>query len=122
MGDRKSGYAAPRTLRLVGLIGMGLSYPLWSLFWSLFLIQGAMAAEIVRWVDADGVVQFTDPQFATTDATVVKVHPANAMVVPSATPQPSKGRPVFTKISRAAKQNKRGWRGYRSQHNRRRRR
>jgi len=80
--------------------------------------QGVAATEIVRWVDTDGVTQFTDPQFAAAPATVVYVQPANGMVVPSGVPPSQASGPSFTKISMPPKKNKRGWRGYQSSRNR----
>jgi hypothetical protein len=99
MGDRRSN----RRLLTI-LVGLGLC-------------NQAVAADIVRWVDADGVTQFTDPQLAAASATVVHVQPTNAMVVPTGAPQSNSRGPVFTKISRPAKKNKRGWRGYQSGRN-----
>lgn len=85
------------------------------------------AGEIVRWVDAQGVTQFTDAHLAAPAALaeIVDVQPANGMVVPTGAPPSSVGRPSFTKISRPPKKNKRGWRGYqttrkRNSHSRRR--
>ncbi|MDH3641218.1 MAG: DUF4124 domain-containing protein [Gammaproteobacteria bacterium] len=74
--------------------------------------QFAAAGEIVRWVDENGITQFTDPQLAAAPATTVEVQPANAMDVPTAAPARTTGRPAFTKISKPPKKNKRGWQGY----------
>jgi hypothetical protein len=81
--------------------------------------QGVTASEIVRWVDADGITQFTDPQYATSPASVVAVQQANGMVVPTSVGSHNgNGRPSFTRISKAPKKNKRGWRGYQARRGR----
>ena len=71
----------------------------------------AKAGEVVRWTDENGVAQFTDPKFAPT-AEVVEIKPANGMDVPSAPKTSSSGKPNFVKISKPAKNNKRGFRGH----------
>jgi hypothetical protein len=74
--------------------------------------QFAAAGEIVRWVDENGVTQFTDPQLAAAPATSVDVQPANGMIVPQGAPASTATGPSFTKISKPPKKNKRGWHGY----------
>lgn len=86
------------------------------------LAQFAAAGEIVRWVDENGVTQFTDPQLAAAPATTVDVQPANAMVVPTGAPTSTATGPSFTRISKPPKKNKRGWRGYPTKRNSRHRR
>ncbi|MFP6837756.1 MAG: hypothetical protein VB948_16800 [Pseudomonadales bacterium] len=66
----------------------------------------------MRWVDEDGVTQFTDGQFSAGPATVVQVQPANGMVVPISPETHRGGSPAVTRIAMAPKKNKRGWRGY----------
>ncbi len=70
------------------------------------------AQEVARWVDADGVTHFGDPQFASATATMIKIGPTNGMDVPSAVPQLSHGRPRFYQIKKAPKVNKGGFRGH----------
>ncbi len=76
-----------------------------------YCFSEASAGDVVRWVDANGVAQFTDPRFAP-HAPVVHIPPANVMDVPEAPTQRSQGRPNMVKIDKAPKKNKRGWRGH----------
>ena len=71
----------------------------------------AKAGQVVRWTDANGVAQFTDPKFAPT-AEVVEIKPANGMDVPTTPKSNSSGKPNFVKITKPAKNNKRGFRGH----------
>jgi hypothetical protein len=70
--------------------------------------HSAVAGEIVRWVDEDGVTQFTDGQFSAGPATVVQVQPANGMVVPISPETHRGGSPTVTRIAMAPKKNTRG--------------
>ena len=70
------------------------------------------AGEVVRWIDDEGIVQFTDPSYAP-HAQLVEIPRANGMSVPEGAPQAREGRASFVKIAKAPKRNKRGWRGYR---------
>ena len=72
---------------------------------------GQNEPSVVRWVDENGITQFTDASFAPT-AEVVKIPKANGMDVPKSTPASTASRPNFVKISKAPKKNKRGWRGH----------
>ena len=77
------------------------------------LVSSAWAADIAHWVDRDGVTHFGDPQFAPPgEATLITVNPANGMLKPEPGPVYPNGSPRMLKITKAAKQNKRGWRGY----------
>ena len=75
----------------------------------------ASAAEIVRWVDADGVVHFGDRQAAPVrGAETVSVQRTNSMdvaVAPQVVPQ---GSVHVAKIERSTVENKRGFRGFNS--------
>lgn len=104
MGDRRSADGRIRGPRALSLAA--------GLMFAALGTQSVAAGEIVRWVDADGVTQFTDPQLAAAPATVVEVQPANGMAVPSGAPPSNSGRATFIKISKAPKKNKRGWQGY----------
>ncbi len=74
------------------------------------------AAEIVRWVDANGVTHFSEKYLAQAPATPVTVQKANGMDVPDASSVPSRsGGAQFRKISKSPKKNKDGWRGYQKQ-------
>jgi hypothetical protein len=112
MGDRRSAYRTFRTPRSRGPLRMA------GMFFALLCTHAVAAAEIVRWVDANGVTQFTDPQLAAAPATVVQLQSANGMDVPSGAPTRSGRGPSFTKISKAPKKNKRGWRHDRTIRNR----
>lgn len=80
----------------------------------LLLVSGsAWASEVYRWVDANGVTQFSDARQAPAQADPVRIQATNGMDVPDASSiSRSKSRPGFRKISRAAKKNKDGWRGH----------
>ena len=74
----------------------------------------ASASEIVRWVDADGVVHFGDRQSAPPTANEVEVRPTNGMDVPERLVEvPAKAGSVV-KLDRSKLQNKQGFRGYNS--------
>ncbi|MGI9328625.1 MAG: DUF4124 domain-containing protein [Pseudomonadales bacterium] len=76
----------------------------------------ASAADIVRWVDENGVTHFTEKYLAQAPATTVAVHKTNGMDVPDASSVPSStGGAQFRKISKSPKKNKDGWRGYQKQ-------
>ncbi len=82
----------------------------------LFSVAGN-AGEIVRWVDADGVVHFGDRHAAPSrGAQTVEVRPANGMDVAKAPTKAPTEAPntamAITRIDRAGPENKRGWRGY----------
>ena len=47
----------------------------------------SFAQGVARWVDANGVTHFGDPQFASATATMIEIGPTNGMDVPSAVPQ-----------------------------------
>ena len=100
-------HGARRTLIRGGLIMLSAAFA-----------QLAAAGEIVRWVDENGVTQFTDPQLAAAPATSVDVQPANGMAVPQGAPASTATGPSFTRISKPPKKNKRGWRGYQMNRNR----
>jgi hypothetical protein len=72
---------------------------------------GKKEPDIVRWVDENGITQFTDASFAPT-AEAVKIPKANRMDVPKVASASAAARPKFVKISKAPKKNKRGWRGH----------
>ena len=78
----------------------------------------AHAAEVVKWVDEDGVTHFGNPQFAPpAEGETVSLQPANGMAVPDTSRLPAakrSGRQVVT-LKKPEKKNRRGWRGYRSQ-------
>lgn len=66
---------------------------------------------IAKWTDSDGVIHFSDTQFAPPTATEVNVAPANGMAAPAAQASSSPGGgPVWTVIGAAQKQNRIGWR------------
>ena len=69
------------------------------------------AGQVVRWVDENGITQFTDPSFAPT-AEVVQIPRTNGMDVPKDISGDRSARPNFVKIAKAPKKNKRGWRGH----------
>ena len=92
----------------------------------LLLVAGALllatfstngqAGDIARWVDENGVTHFGNPQFAPgapEDVMLVKVQPANRMVVPTAVPESHRAAGRITVVKKKAKSNPRGWRGYR---------
>lgn len=61
----------------------------------------ASAETIARWVDAQGITHFGDPQFAPADAGRVEVAPTNGMAVPERVPGRSASGPRWSLISRA---------------------
>jgi hypothetical protein len=108
MGNRGSAYRPFKTSRALTAA---------ALIWTASFTQGAVAEEIVRWVDAEGVTHFSDPHLAAAPAKVVEiveVQPTNGMAVPTPLPSSVDGRPSFTKLSMPESKNKRGWRGYQS--------
>ena len=80
-------------------------------FW--FVAPGSHAGEILRWVDAKGVVQFGSPNVAPhRGAHVIKVRPANGMDAPDVNildEAPSTAS--VAAIARPHVTNKTGWRG-----------
>lgn len=71
----------------------------------------ALGEEIARWVDDQGVTHFGNTQFAPVDASLLKVKPANGMDVPlNVSSKPAVSGPTWTRIDKAPKQNKKGWR------------
>lgn len=74
----------------------------------------AHAGEIARWVDADGVTHFGNPQFAPHNAEPVTVDPANGMAVPTAAPASSDGGrgPAVVVLEKKANRQTIGWRGH----------
>ncbi len=82
-------------------------------FAAALAVSTPLAADesIARWVDADGVTQFGNVQFAPDDATRLSMAPTNGMDVPEALPRSSSARgPVWTVINRQPRQNRVGWR------------
>lgn len=81
--------------------------------------QTAMATDVYRWVDDNGVTHFSDAALAHSHAEAQKVGAANAMDVPDASSLNEPRRKAsFRKISKAGKKNKDGWRGYQRNNNR----
>jgi hypothetical protein len=76
----------------------------------------AAEAVIARWVDADGVTHFSNPQFAPPQAhSTVTVEPTNSMAVPAqVTHDPAGDGPAVFTLDRSKFENKRGFRGYHS--------
>ena len=73
----------------------------------------ATAGDIVRWMDADGVTHFGNPQFGPSHAEQVEVAPANGMDVPEGvTTSSSRGGPVLVKIDKKPNRQVIGFRGY----------
>lgn len=74
----------------------------------------AQAGEIARWVDADGVTHFGNPQFAPDQAVPVQVTPANRMDVPESLPASAtrRGGPSVVVLEKEANRQTRGWRGH----------
>lgn len=73
-----------------------------------------LGSEIARWVDADGITHFGNPQFAPPQAyEAVYVEPTNGMTAPQApvTRITSTGPAVVT-LERPRMRNKAGFRGY----------
>ncbi len=75
---------------------------------------GGTGGAIARWVDADGVTHFGNPQFAPHDAEPVAVEPANGMAVPAAVPAASSGSrgPAVVVLEKKANRQTIGWRGH----------
>ncbi len=80
-------------------------------FW--FVAPGVWAGEILKWVDAKGVVQFGSPNVAPHQgARVVKVQPANGMDAPDVNILDEAPASVsVAAIARPHVTNKTGWRG-----------
>ncbi len=73
----------------------------------------ASAGEIVRWVDADGVVHFGDRQAAPAQgAETITVRNTNGMDVPQAPVRLPHNASQVVKLDRGNLENKKGWRGY----------
>ena len=80
----------------------------------------AAATEIMRWVDADGVVHFGDRHAAPQrGAEVIELRKANGMDVPEAPAARSAQSANVVRLERGKLENKRGWRGYDSRPRRR---
>lgn len=70
---------------------------------------------VVTWVDDDGVTHFGNPQFApSSGANEVQLQRANGMQVPKGAESISvrKGGSRVVTLNKAARKNKRGFRGY----------
>jgi len=75
----------------------------------------ANTKSVVTWVDDDGVTHFGNPQFApSSGADEVRLQPANIMQVPQGAESISvrKGGTRVVTVSKTARKNKRGFRGY----------
>ena len=81
-----------------------------------FLPSMAIADEVVRWVDENGVTHFGNPQFAPAgEGQAVRVAPANGMDVPDTGVlgrQSASKNMNMTVLERPTMENPRGWRGY----------
>lgn len=86
----------------------------------LLFPSAAAATEIMRWVDADGVVHFGDRHAAPQrGAEVIELREANGMDAPEVpTARPARSANVV-RLDRSKLENKRGWRGYDSRPRRR---
>ena len=81
----------------------------------IVLTQTAVAGDVYRWVDEDGVTHFSDAALAHdhSEAQPVHVGVANAMDVPDASSlREGRRQASFHRISKPAKKNKNGWTGY----------
>ena len=78
-----------------------------------FFAPTAYSDQILKWVDAKGVVQFGSPNVAPHQGTrVVKVQPANGMAAPDvAILDVSQSTASVAAIARPKVTNKTGWRG-----------
>lgn len=73
----------------------------------------AFAGDIARWVDADGVTHFGNPQFGPRNAEPVHVEPANGMVAPTPiTTTRAGGRPSVVVLEKQPNRDLVGWRGH----------
>ena len=78
---------------------------------NLGLAGSTHASGVVKWVDADGVVHFSQPHLAQGPATNVEVPPANGMDKAEYR-APARGSGKFKLITKAGKKTKDGWQGY----------
>lgn len=80
---------------------------------SFFTTPTVQAGEILKWVDAKGVVQFGSPNVAPHQgARVIKVKPANGMDAPDVNILDTVPTPMsVASIARPHVTNKTGWRG-----------
>jgi len=78
----------------------------------------AIAGEVVRWVDENGVTHFGEPQFAPAEHTPVDIAPANGMVPARYSGGAADRGPTFIHLERPRMENKRGFRGYYSRESR----
>ncbi len=67
----------------------------------LLALQPVSAESIARWVDADGVTHFGNPQFAPAGAKMVEVAPTNGMAVPENVPSRQASTTRWSLITRA---------------------
>lgn len=72
----------------------------------------AIGAEVVRWVDADGVTHFGERQFAPSEHTPVDIAPANGMVPAQYPGGRTESGPTVIHLERPSMENKRGFRGF----------
>ncbi len=73
----------------------------------------ANASGVVKWVDDEGVVHFSEPHLAQAPATKVTIQPANGMDRATAPHLNRNNRSSFTIIKKPGKKNKDGWNGKR---------
>jgi hypothetical protein len=92
---------------LRGLIGAAA-------FAALSFASAAHGDAVVRWVDANGVTHFGNPQFAPPDAAPVDLEPANGMDVPEYVENSRGDGPNVVTLKYKTVENKRGWRGFES--------
>jgi hypothetical protein len=86
---------------------------IWVLWASASTVPVAAGADVVSWVDADGVTHFGDRMFAPAEHAVVDVKPVNGMEPASyGVAQRSQRGPAVVNLSRTHIKNKRGFRGY----------
>jgi len=85
---------------------------------AMLITASSFATEpaIARWVDADGVTHFGNPQFAPPQShSTVAVNPTNTMAVPAKVVRdPDGAGPAVFTLDRSKFTNKRGFRGYHS--------
>ena len=82
---------------------------------ALLAASAAQAGEIVRWVDADGVVHFGDRQAAPSQGSeTVQLRSANSMDAPDTSVLRQDQQAQVVKLKRPQRENERGWRGYES--------
>lgn len=85
---------------------------------AMLITTSSLATEpaIARWVDAEGVTHFGNPQFAPPQShSTVAVEPTNTMAVPPRLKSdPARTGPTVFTLDRSKFKNKRGFRGYHS--------